>query len=933
MSSDATKDEGRTISSMNSGMSSSAATTTSTMDPTQRDWHVEILSGLFLRCTEQELDWLEEEASRTGLDRQVLAATHAVAVSSRGGGESVSLLVSDKDESANVGNKFASYLEEGSTDFSVLSLIPSALRGVCSSRANAACTDSDNRTDSPEKKPDEVDDFNRPLLIPSSWRRPNYESLTLSELERKIADSIVQNGIVDGIQTGCLYSENNEIHTTKASDEPNVESESYEMMTILYNECSLTAFANWAMMEPPVSGDEGEMEMPHGRRINSAASSSVSEVTPMQSPPHESAHDVEWDRYRNETSSRMASNFSSYNMPVPPCTFRMCGVCGKFGHYEVECELLLDPSINESQPVKKRAHHTQSLVTENGERQMMEPNVTVLSEDVRKFIISELAKEIRIQRLLQGLVEDTQREMTSAGFASKTEQPEKLQATGDSCNDEINNDDEQYISKSTCCNVCKSEMGGNRMLMCDGCDDLYHLTCLDPPLASVPEGEWLCSSCISYDSDVSSVVEIEGCGDFVIEQRKRSLAEREMQYSGVSLGQHQCQWSAALSFLTESDPIVDQEYLQEHVDDANHLPNFTVGKLCWAKRFDSELDRLDWWPAIIVEPSIETDQQYMKDFFTVRFFYLNETKAAPRSDILPYLSYYEDIGHKRLVTCENSAHNAFRTSMEQSAMALGLKSLGQAFKVSRGVTQKMLDTNYTSNTTHKKLKSTGWRPPVGWEHSEVEEIDDFIILSKEKHTIRFPQKSIPAPENESNIKANTTETSLISLKDSFSVSNDVKVSFYTDEVVGAVVSWCMGEQHSTSNDESLHAQYGIVVSVNLASQIALVRSISHCILHNLLYESIRSESVDLSVYEHDVGSTVWVALNQLRFVSAKPIITELVNFKATLRSRMKNEMKSDASRRRAAAITLEHNSIELSFNEDTKGNQHVSGPPATRDQS
>ena len=79
------------------------------------------------------------------------------------------------------------------------------------------------------------------------------------------------------------------------------------------------------------------------------------------------------------------------------------------------------------------------------------------------------------------------------------------------------------------------------MLMCDGCDDLYHLTCLDPPLASVPEGEWLCKSCISYDSDVSSVVEIEGCGDFLIEQRKRSLAEKEKQYSGVSLGQHQCQ--------------------------------------------------------------------------------------------------------------------------------------------------------------------------------------------------------------------------------------------------------------------------------------------------------------------------------------------------------------------------------------------------------
>ena len=28
------------------------------------------------------------------------------------------------------------------------------------------------------------------------------------------------------------------------------------------------------------------------------------------------------------------------------------------------------------------------------------------------------------------------------------------------------------------------------MLLCDGCDDAYHMFCLDPPLRSIPEGDW-----------------------------------------------------------------------------------------------------------------------------------------------------------------------------------------------------------------------------------------------------------------------------------------------------------------------------------------------------------------------------------------------------------------------------------------------------------
>lgn len=48
------------------------------------------------------------------------------------------------------------------------------------------------------------------------------------------------------------------------------------------------------------------------------------------------------------------------------------------------------------------------------------------------------------------------------------------------------------------CVVCKERKGGRDgdALLCDDCDASYHLGCLSPPLAAVPEGEWYCPACM-----------------------------------------------------------------------------------------------------------------------------------------------------------------------------------------------------------------------------------------------------------------------------------------------------------------------------------------------------------------------------------------------------------------------------------------------------
>lgn len=45
------------------------------------------------------------------------------------------------------------------------------------------------------------------------------------------------------------------------------------------------------------------------------------------------------------------------------------------------------------------------------------------------------------------------------------------------------------------CELCSSGQNEAEILLCDCCDRGYHLYCLMPPLAAVPEGDWLCPRC------------------------------------------------------------------------------------------------------------------------------------------------------------------------------------------------------------------------------------------------------------------------------------------------------------------------------------------------------------------------------------------------------------------------------------------------------
>ena len=54
---------------------------------------------------------------------------------------------------------------------------------------------------------------------------------------------------------------------------------------------------------------------------------------------------------------------------------------------------------------------------------------------------------------------------------------------------------DRTIPASLACRVCGSKARAASMLVCDHCNQGYHMSCLQPPLKEVPEGDWYCPNC------------------------------------------------------------------------------------------------------------------------------------------------------------------------------------------------------------------------------------------------------------------------------------------------------------------------------------------------------------------------------------------------------------------------------------------------------
>ena len=52
------------------------------------------------------------------------------------------------------------------------------------------------------------------------------------------------------------------------------------------------------------------------------------------------------------------------------------------------------------------------------------------------------------------------------------------------------------ISCKVCaCSICGGKEYPEKQLICDQCENYFHMTCIDPALEDIPDGDWFCSDC------------------------------------------------------------------------------------------------------------------------------------------------------------------------------------------------------------------------------------------------------------------------------------------------------------------------------------------------------------------------------------------------------------------------------------------------------
>ncbi|CAA0813402.1 RING/FYVE/PHD-type zinc finger family protein [Striga hermonthica] len=53
------------------------------------------------------------------------------------------------------------------------------------------------------------------------------------------------------------------------------------------------------------------------------------------------------------------------------------------------------------------------------------------------------------------------------------------------------------------CRRCRQEADGTNVLICDSCEGMYHISCIEPPVKEIPTRSWYCADCTSKENESS----------------------------------------------------------------------------------------------------------------------------------------------------------------------------------------------------------------------------------------------------------------------------------------------------------------------------------------------------------------------------------------------------------------------------------------------
>ena len=252
-----------------------------------------------------------------------------------------------------------------------------------------------------------------------------------------------------------------------------------------------------------------------------------------------------WAAASNDTTDHFNDAQTTYYYPTSTPLFRKCLICHCYGHYEMECQEMTESSL-----LRTVEPHLRAQVMMN----KLAPDITTGSSCFPSptFYVANLApgepflsNETAIPTLEESIVP-----LSKQRRIRNNEQPSSI----DDLHDPSHLTDYAIHVTKENCSVCHLSLHKKDQLSCYSCNKLFHYQCLKE-LGGLRSGtgEWFCEACLSYDSDVSSTVDIEPCDGFIIEQRKKSSTERP-NIGNTTFGFHDTGWTCAISVSVREQP-------------------------------------------------------------------------------------------------------------------------------------------------------------------------------------------------------------------------------------------------------------------------------------------------------------------------------------------------------------------------------------------
>lgn len=788
-------------------------------------WHKELLFGLFLRFDKEQLDALAAQTTTS--------LSHCANAQKR----------KRREEAKKHPGKLFPPLNDRhqSRRRSELSLVPFILRSF---------------------KKDPLSGMPQNVRVPESWKREGVTSLSLEELQMEVFSRFQRSSLgksalshpssyytsdkkhhaldviessPSALQLPLKNAQEHEEHQLLPAGSPEtitkdeggaVPSAQFAPFALVYNECSLAAISKWT--------ERGEL----------------------------SREQVEEEEKLRTMDSVL------FDRPAAPPFFRLCSVCKKWGHYDIECqELTKESSI-------------------------------------------ELSREIKVQKTLRAFVEDKNnakgetRTKRSKGKRDRSEK-EKRHVSGESDDEAVcSTGDDEYLTKSTVCEFCGSGFNSETLLLCDGCDCLYHAQCLDPPLNSIPHGDWFCSRCDGYNSDVSSVVEVEGCDGFVIEQRKVPSADGgNCTYleSDMGLGFPDDGWEVAVG-LMRRDKMPSFLYKRNlpatsDIEGMKHCGppeiHLSVGELCWAKRSNAPKGhpgRDEWWPSTVMnlsdrKPSKSSKRQELTNY-VVKMYAAMGAGRVRATAVLPFFPYYEELGYNRLHGRNSETGvdmSLFRKAVEEATNEMGCKSFFQALMKAREICGK----------NGNKLESE-------WDDADEMELDGFVVRARMDSSV-VPNVAgtelmkegnshvvMPTPVHTNALESPYQKSCTRASTDSSSVRSR--------NIAGSIVAWKnnlerVSKKNCADEPNAPKMLYGVVIAVDPSRGKALVRPLSEMesiLVSNRTVTKTRNSWLP-PIRSCSVAAAVWLRTDNLHLVCESAPPETRLKFSKDVASRLNDE--------------------------------------------